>query len=218
MLFFVISGFLITRILLGARTAAAEQGVPRRAVLRAFYARRFLRIFPLYYAVLFLAFVIGAASIRAALPWHLSYLSNWYFCYGGKLDLSHAGHLWSLAVEEQFYILWPWFALLLRTAALPWAIGAMILTGPLYRFAIAAGGFNDGLIWMSTPAVFDALGIGCLLAYLWQNSASAGRIARGALIAGILLVALQQANSLLAMPKPVFSVIYSVSSIPWAGN
>jgi peptidoglycan/LPS O-acetylase OafA/YrhL len=74
--------------------------------------------------------------------------------------------LWSLALEEQFYVLWPWLAIFLPNAALPWVIGAMFLTGPLSRFVIAATGISDLAIWISTPAVFDALGSGvCLPTY-----------------------------------------------------
>jgi peptidoglycan/LPS O-acetylase OafA/YrhL len=203
LLFFVISGFLITSILLGARVAAAKCTAPWWAVLRAFYARRFLRIFPAYYAVLFLVVASGDAQVRAALPWHLSYLSNWYFCHRPEF----LNHLWSLSVEEQFYILWPWLVILLPNAALPWAIGAMVLTGPLSRFVIAATGISDIAIWISTPAVLDALGIGCLLAYVWRKPAFADQVARIALIAGVLLVGFQEASHGLAMPKPIGSAI-----------
>jgi hypothetical protein len=70
LLFFVISGFLITGILLQARVAA-----PWPFVLRAFYARRFLRIFPVYYALVFIAAGLGIPYVREALGWHLAYLS-----------------------------------------------------------------------------------------------------------------------------------------------
>lgn len=107
LLFFVISGFLITGILLDAR---ATNG-PTRGILTAFYARRFLRIFPIYYAVLFVAFVLGFQNVRAEIGWLLTYLSNWYFASRGFTG--PASHLWSLAVEEQFYLFWPgsfsWF-------------------------------------------------------------------------------------------------------------
>jgi peptidoglycan/LPS O-acetylase OafA/YrhL len=115
--------------------------------------------------------------------------------------------LWSLALEEQFYVLWPWLAIFLPNAALPWVIGAMFLTGPLSRFVIAATGISDLAIWISTPAVFDALGVGCLLAYVWRKPVLADRVARMALIAGVTLVGFQEASYRLAMPKPVVSAI-----------
>lgn len=110
-LFFVLSGFLITGILLETREA------PNRA--RAFYARRTLRIFPIYY--LCLAILWGLCShsewVRSMLPYnaavdktaYLLYLQNWIpLWHGFVIQPSLLGHFWSLAVEEQFYLIWPW--------------------------------------------------------------------------------------------------------------
>ena len=71
LLFFVISGFLITGILLNARASAAST-----YVLRAFVARRVLRIFPIYYLVLLIAFALDIGGVRTSIGWHLGYLSN----------------------------------------------------------------------------------------------------------------------------------------------
>ena len=93
-LFFVLSGFLITRILLVDR----ELGVP----LRHFLARRFLRIFPIYYLLLA---VLAVVRWEPAIPWAAVYLGNYYVFWTqayGLLD-----HTWSLCVEEHFYLLWP---------------------------------------------------------------------------------------------------------------
>jgi peptidoglycan/LPS O-acetylase OafA/YrhL len=163
LLFFVISGFLITHILLEARGAA-----PPTTILRAFYLRRFLRIFPIYYVVLFLTALAGVPNVRDGLAWHAAYLSNWYYALGGPLD--KAVHLWSLAVEEQFYLLWPWCALLLSRAALRAALGLMIVTGPMSRLVLGCSGANSVAVWTTTPSVFDALGLGCFLAYVWKET------------------------------------------------
>ncbi len=101
-LFFVLSGFLITGILLRARPewqqaryggAEAEPGV----ALRAFYARRFLRIFPLYYAVLFAITLLGLPEARETFWWNLFYSSNWYYAIYGEWR-GAVSHFWSLAV------------------------------------------------------------------------------------------------------------------------
>lgn len=77
-LFFVISGFLITQIILkSVHDGQREPGANLR-FLRSFYARRFLRIFPLYYAVLFIAVLLGVQEIRDRAAWHFTYTSNVY--------------------------------------------------------------------------------------------------------------------------------------------
>ena len=104
-LFFVLSGFLITRILFDTRR------VP--GALTAFMVRRALRLVPLYYATLLLYFVvlprfIHAPTVSAAMPqqvWYWAYLSNWSEPFGRAAP--GLGHFWSLAIEAQFYVLWP---------------------------------------------------------------------------------------------------------------
>lgn len=91
--FFVLSGFLITRILLVDK----DRGVP----LGHFLVRRFLRIFPIYYLTLL---VVWFVAPHAELPWCAFYLSNFYYLFGPGKVMQHS---WSLAVEEHFYILWP---------------------------------------------------------------------------------------------------------------
>ena len=96
-LFFVLSGYLITRILLRIRTADS-----RAAGLRAFYIRRALRIFPAYY--LWVAFAVATLpSVAATWPWHVGYLSN-LLIYRQHEWAGPVSHWWSLAVEEQFYL------------------------------------------------------------------------------------------------------------------
>ena len=110
-LFFVLSGFLISTILLDTRKADNY--------FKVFYARRALRIFPLYYLVFFVAVWIepGHISHRAEI-WFLLNLSNWPTAFGAVL-IASLMHFWSLAIEEQFYLVWPsmlrWFSL--RTMA-----------------------------------------------------------------------------------------------------
>lgn len=77
-LFFVLSGFLITGILLQERSATLSGPQTMVTALRQFYLRRFLRIFPLFYAVLLVAFLVNIPLVRESLPWHVFYLSNVY--------------------------------------------------------------------------------------------------------------------------------------------
>jgi peptidoglycan/LPS O-acetylase OafA/YrhL len=206
LLFFVISGFLITGLLLDARVKSASPWT----ALRAFYARRFLRIFPIYYALLITAFILGFREVRGAIGWYLAYLSNWYFAYGGFR--AYTAHLWSLAVEEQFYLFWPWLVLLVPSIALPWMIGIMILVGPVSRLVIGCGaivsaGVKGPAAWILTPTVLDALGLGGLLAWFWRKTKHADELARWALLTGASLMALERAESWLGLPRNVELII-----------
>ena len=161
-LFFVLSGFLITGILLRCR-ALVDAGQPIGLTLRRFYARRALRIAPLYYAVLLLAWVAGIPYMREAAAWHAAYLSNIYFvridAWQGPLS-----HFWSLAVEEQFYLVWPALILLVPQRSLVRAVVGVVALGPLYRAAGELAGLPQMALWTMPFTALDALGFGALLA------------------------------------------------------
>jgi peptidoglycan/LPS O-acetylase OafA/YrhL len=163
-LFFVLSGFLITGILLRSRDQVDYSGSPSGFVLGQFYIRRFLRIFPLYYSVLFMAATIDLGDVRDTIFWHLTYLSNYLFAtrqYWGPMT----GHFWSLSVEEQFYILWPALILFAPRRLLLKLIISAIAIGPIFRVAAHFLDFNWIARLTVLPASFDALGLGALLAY-----------------------------------------------------
>ena len=163
-LFFVLSGFLITGILLRSRDQVDYSGSPSGFVLRQFYVRRFLRIFPLYYSVLFMAATIDLGDVRDTILWHLTYLSNYLFAarqYWGPMT----AHFWSLSVEEQFYIIWPALILFAPRRLLLKLIISAIAIGPIFRVAAHFFDFNWIARLTVLPASFDALGLGALLAY-----------------------------------------------------
>jgi len=178
-LFFVLSGFLITGILLDARGSAG--------FFRAFYLRRVLRIFPLYFAylaVLFFALpaLVPALDVRRETQgWLWTYLGNVLFAREGGFQASpYTGHFWSLAVEEQFYLLWPFLVWLLprrRLAALCLGLvgGAFAL-----RFAIHRTTFNATAAYVLTPARMDALAMGALVAIAAREPAWWPRVRRSA--------------------------------------
>ncbi|MCV3215250.1 acyltransferase [Plectonema radiosum NIES-515] len=164
-LFFVLSGFLITSILLKCRQYIASGKQTRFFTLRQFYIRRFLRLFPLYYATLALAALVNIPPVRETIAWHIPYLSNVYFAIRGDFYDS-VSHFWSLAVEEQFYLLLPWLILFLPKKSLLPTIIILILVGPLFRLAGPIVGLNQVAIWVLMPSSLDTLGLGSLLAYL----------------------------------------------------
>jgi peptidoglycan/LPS O-acetylase OafA/YrhL len=165
MVFFVLSGFLITGILLRCRNAKSGLEPNRPKCLRRFYIRRLLRIFPLYYAALLAAWVLKIEPIPDTLGWHLSYLSNFYVAWRGEWDAA-ASHLWSLSVEEQFYLIWPFVILWLPQRALLPMIVLSIVFAPLFRWYAVFHWFNETGVRVLTPSCLDALGMGALLAYL----------------------------------------------------
>lgn len=164
-LFFVLSGFLITGILLDCRALveSGAQGVAFTA--KRFYARRFLRIFPLYYAVLALASL--ALSLAPGVLLSLwTYTFNLYGAVAGGLSGSLVSHFWSLAVEEQFYLLWPWVVLCLPRRGVLVAIGLALVVAPLSRHLMFASGFPFDATRMITPSCLDLLCGGALVGVL----------------------------------------------------
>ena len=121
-LFFVLSGYLITRILMASRENIELGQTPWVHSFRQFYARRFLRIFPAYYLALLVGVLFNFVAVRHAIWWHASYLSNVYYYLRKDFD-GPASLFWTLAVEEQFYLIWPLAILLLpKRALLPFVL------------------------------------------------------------------------------------------------
>lgn len=174
-LFFVLSGFLITRILLNCRDKIDQGKSTPGRMLKQFYVRRFLRIFPLFYGTIAILWVFDVHGFRERVWWHLTYLSNILFSIrefpkGSYFPLER--HFWSLAVEEQFYLFWPFLILFAPRRILGWLILLIILMGPVWRVIIQINEVNLGLHRRSlldqwaTPGCLDLLGFGALLAYV----------------------------------------------------
>jgi peptidoglycan/LPS O-acetylase OafA/YrhL len=183
-LFFVLSGFLITGILYDAK------GGP--AYFRNFYVRRVLRIFPLYYAVLVVCFVV-LPTISAPDPafrqlvddqiWYWTYLTNVKFTISGWPQHLSLGHFWSLAVEEQFYFVWPAVVLLCgRRALVKTCLGCIGVAVLLRVFLYFSG--NSMATYVLTVTRMDALTLGALLAVLARDPGGLARWRPHAIIAG----------------------------------
>ena len=186
-LFFVLSGFLITGILLEARSAAeaAPKGKGRTRIWLMFYARRALRIVPVAYAALIIAWAIGIVAVRAYGPWYFSFLSNMLALFHDDVADS-ARHYWSIAVEEQFYLVWPLLILWLPRRLLVPMMAFCILGAGMTRWMLIAHG-NWGAAHELTPARLDALAAGGLFACRREQLRGRSMLLAGA---GALIVAL----------------------------
>jgi len=162
-LFFVLSGFLITGILLDSSCAVNY--------FKSFYARRALRIFPLYFAFLLVA--LGLFPFVVPADWmpvprdrwlYLCYLTNWQALWVGPWRHSVMAHLWSLAVEEQFYFCWPLLVWLVRPANLLWSLligEAAVIAG---RWWWVAGHGASQAVALATITRMDGLLLGAVCA------------------------------------------------------
>ena len=172
-LFFVLSGFLITGILIDSR------GQP--GYLRSFFARRSLRIFPLYFLALwgtFIAVPLLAEYWSPALPvaqkvgelsrdqfWFWTYLQNWRFAYEGHWPhVTYLNHFWSLAVEEQFYLVWPFVVAYVPTRSLAKVCWACIGLALALRVGLSIGGAHTIALYVPTVTRMDSLCLGAVFA------------------------------------------------------
>ncbi len=188
-LFFVLSGFLITGILLDSRN--------RTGYFKTFYARRTLRIFPLYYAVLIVALLIVPAVVGfGRLPflyhrllenqiWMWTYMQN-YLQARSAHTLPGFGHFWSLAVEEQFYWFWPVVVYLAsRKRLLQICIAACLLL-PVVRLALVLSGDRSWAIRQYTRTRFDSLLYGAIVAIVVRDSGLLRKSRRFAVAAAVV--------------------------------
>jgi peptidoglycan/LPS O-acetylase OafA/YrhL len=190
-LFFALSGFLITGILFDSLNGTH--------FLRNFYGRRALRIFPLYYLALFVVWLIGLpiAMRWGGYQWVLvAYLDNTRLWIGHAVPhplVDLTGHLWSLALEEQFYLVWPLIVLLVRdrrrliVAALLLSSAALML-----RCILVVHGTPEEITYKLLPCRLDGLLLGGALALALRGPGRALWIRRAPLVSfaavGILLI------------------------------
>lgn len=163
--FFVLSGFLITRLLVRERERTGEVSI------RRFYLRRTMRIFPAYYAFLLLSYALDA---RAGQLWSntllanaLTYTVNYFNAFNHHPSTSVA-HAWSLAVEEQFYLLWPLAFVILAARgrrALVTGVSLAALGAVAWRSWLFLGAHIDpSYVYNAFDTRLDNLAVGCLLA------------------------------------------------------
>lgn len=164
--FFAISGFLITWLLL------REQETVGGISLAGFYARRTIRIFPVYYV--FLAVIYLEERMRGyewpsgLLAAGLLYVVNYFNAINGHPASSSISHAWSLGVEEQFYLLWPLaLSFLIRQGRVYCSIGLIVSIGfvvLLRAYLYLVVGVGSSYVYNAFETRFDSLAVGCLIA------------------------------------------------------
>ena len=215
-LFFVLSGFLITGLLLDAKE--------KPSYFRNFYARRTLRIFPLYYFVLAVLFLVvphvvtpSAALERARehQGWLWSYLTNFYIATlpesSAWTTLSYCSHFWSLAIEEHFYLFWPMVVFFQSRVALERTCVGVIVGGLALRVVLSLVGVAENPIAVLTPCRIDTLCVGALLAIYARRPGGAERLVAGcrrwALVIGGVVIAV---SAWCAMTQVGLGVLHQV--------
>jgi peptidoglycan/LPS O-acetylase OafA/YrhL len=172
-LFFALSGFLITGGLLETQNASNY--------FRAFYARRALRILPLYYTVLILLLIVAPALHLDPTQLHADLkqqLSLWLFTVNWTQAPYGFGHFWSLAVEEQFYLFWPFIVHRLSARRFVEVCAAIAVIALVMRDIMVFSGASSQTVYTATTSRLDALALGgagaCLLripaAKAWLDS------------------------------------------------
>jgi peptidoglycan/LPS O-acetylase OafA/YrhL len=187
-LFFVLSGFLITGILWDAKH--------RPNYFRRFYARRTLRIFPVYYAFLALIFIVlPALRVTAATPvatqaWYWTYTNDFLVALKGWGSAAQfAPHFWSLAIEEQFYLVWPLIILHLSRQRAQVLCVLVILAAIGFRWWVAIVHGDLTASWVLPFTRMDALAVGALLALTVRGPLGLGALLRRCRPAAIALSA-----------------------------
>jgi peptidoglycan/LPS O-acetylase OafA/YrhL len=208
-LFFVLSGMLITGILLDTRE--------HTGYFRNFYARRVLRIFPLYYALLILSFYIlpyfshpKIANFSRATGyeiWYWLFLSNFSSAMIGGPRHGIMDVTWSLAIEEQFYLVWPFLVLLLGKRRLAVAAIALFFTSFVGRAGALYFDVPPWTIYIVTPARLDGLCSGALVAIALRTF----RFHDPRLIRAVWLVFLGGAAA-------TFAIASFEKGLPWDGR
>jgi peptidoglycan/LPS O-acetylase OafA/YrhL len=172
-IFFVLSGFLITSLLLKERSNNQSGMVSR------FYKRRALRLLPALYALLIVNFFVSRwenfpMNIQWRTTWHaLLYLNNWNIVWHPRATQNDLGHLWSLGIEEQFYIVWPIVMIVIAALKTPPKI-AVFLTAIFavivawHRLELWNHGASWRLLYVRTDARVDSLLIGASFAFVYR--------------------------------------------------
>jgi peptidoglycan/LPS O-acetylase OafA/YrhL len=200
-LFFTLSAFLITSLLLRERRQTG--GIS----LRSFYMRRILRIWPLYFGVLAVAVVLAHTVPGQSLPWYylagyLLFVGNWMNAALGHL-MSVCGPLWTVSIEEQFYLVWPVVMKKLGRRGMIVAAVVTFMLATLSQIGVALAGLSGGYIYYGSISRSGSLALGILLALFADRLPDLTRGIRRLLLAAGLTGWIAASMWLIDQPGPV---------------
>ncbi|HEV7246322.1 MAG TPA: acyltransferase [Shinella sp.] len=228
-LFFVLSGFLITGILIDTKD--------NRNFFSNFFARRTLRIFPLYYATLIVVFLLMPAAgyfntpelnfIREHQVFSWTYMTNWGFVAAGGARFFNVEwltliHFWSLAIEEQFYLAWPFAVYFLNRRKFV-GLCILLMAGAVCgRLAVAALGIPQGAAYTLTPFRIDTLVTGALIAVAVRDGTAKHRVFAAApwaaaIAATLVLSVFMLRDGVWFADRWMHTLGFSVLAIGWGG-
>ncbi|MDZ7898180.1 MAG: acyltransferase [Arcicella sp.] len=165
-MFFVLSGFLITRILIQSKLKDDKTGRSHWFSVKQFIIRRSIRIFPIYFLAIFVLYALDIPPVRDTIWWCLTYTTNIYIAtkqhWMGTID-----HLWSLAVEEQYYLFFPYLILFLSTRHYLKILSVMIILSIVLRMYFYFQGAEWMVQYVLMPTCLDCFGLGGLMAYFY---------------------------------------------------
>jgi peptidoglycan/LPS O-acetylase OafA/YrhL len=186
-LFFVISGYLITTILMDARTRVKSGTSTNKKELLRFFYRRVLRIFPIYFIVAGIFVYFTKQDISKQIPFIFTHTVNIYMTFYEGVSGALI-HFWSLGVEEQFYLLWPFLILLLPAKNDRGLIFIVILLSFICKlFFFYCTEFKGGVSCFPICS-FDSLGAGALVAYLQYNKIIMYSFIKSRILLAVLLL------------------------------
>jgi len=181
-LFFALSAFLITSLLLKEKQETG--GIS----LRLFYLRRILRIWPLYFLVIALGIMLSHTMAKQSLPWYyvagyLLFVGNWVHAVFGRPE-SIAFPLWTVSIEEQFYLIWPAMVKMLERRGMILSGITLFLLATVCRIGFVLAGVSGGYIYYGSTARCDSIALGILMALFADRLPKLTSGARFALVAG----------------------------------